>query len=130
LKRVFLALAALIFAGTLWAHHSTSAVFDESKRVIYTGTLTKVDWINPHIVLEMTVTSGDAKGESWKLESHPPSWYRRVGVGKADFADGIGQPITVEGWPSRDGSKYLYMLKVKFPDGHSMELASPDTKNP
>jgi hypothetical protein len=50
-------LMLLIVAGSLWAHHSPSAIFDMSKRFTLTGTVTKVDWINPHIVVFM-----DAKG--------------------------------------------------------------------
>ena len=51
-------LAATLLTGSLWAHHSTSAVFDMNKKIQVSGTLTKVDWINPHISIFL-----DAKGE-------------------------------------------------------------------
>jgi hypothetical protein len=114
----------LLGTGVLSAHHSPTAEFDMSKRVTLTGTLTKVDWVNPHIVVFM-----DAKGrggtETWKFESNPPSWFRRVGVNRSDFSKAIGQTVTVEGNRAKNGSPYGYMSKVTFADGNSLELVSP-----
>ena len=117
-----LVVALLAGGGTLAAHHSTTAVFDTSKKVTVTGTLTKVDWVNPHIVVFI-----DAKGgsEMWKLESNPPSWFRRVNVGRTDFAKGIGQMVTVEANPAKDGTLYGYMTKMTFADKTSLELVLP-----
>jgi hypothetical protein len=106
-------------AAVLFAHHSTTAEFDVTKRMTLTGTLTKVDWVNPHIVVFM-----DAKAEAWKFESNPPAWFRRVGVSRADFAKAIGQTITVEGNRAKDGSLYGYLLKVTFAGGNSLELVA------
>jgi hypothetical protein len=107
-------------AAVLFAHHSTTAEFDVTRRMTLTGTLTKVDWVNPHIVVFM-----DAKAEAWKFESNPPAWFRRVGVSRADFAKAIGQTITVEGNRAKDGSLYGYLLKVTFAGGNSLELVAP-----
>ena len=116
------AFIGLLTLGTasMWAHHSPTAEFDVSKTTTLTGTLTKVDWVNPHIVIFM-----DVKGETWKLESNPPAWFRRVGVNKNDFSKAVGQTITVEGNRAKDGSPYAYMHKIKYMDGTSMELVSP-----
>ena len=54
-SRAFTVLATLFVAVSLWAHHSPSAVFDMSKRFTIAGTLTKIDWINPHIVIDLDV---------------------------------------------------------------------------
>src|SRR5579862_7064904 len=113
---------AMLCAGSLWAHHSTTAEFDVSKKFTLTGTLTKIDWVNPHIVVML-----DVKGEMWKFESNPPSWFRRVGVARADFAKAIGQTVTVESNRAKDGSLYAYLLKITFADGNSLELVSPDS---
>ena len=107
-------------AAVLFAHHSTTAEFDVTRRMTLTGTLTKVDWVNPHIVVFM-----DAKAEAWKFESNPPAWFRRVGESRADFAKAIGQTITVEGNRAKDGSLYGYLLKVTFAGGNSLELVAP-----
>ena len=117
----------LFVAAPVWAHHSPSAVFDMSNKFTLSGTLTKVDWINPHIVVYLDAKKDDGSVENWKFESNPPSWFRRVGVARNDFAKGIGQSVTVEGVRARDGSLYAYLEKITFPDGSSMELVTPST---
>jgi hypothetical protein len=117
-------LFAIFSAASLQAHHSPSAIFDMSKHVTVTGTLTRVDWVNPHIVLMMETKGDGGKVEQWKLESNPPSWYKSVGLARADLAKAIGQQITVEAVKARDGSLYGYMDKIKLPDGTSYELVN------
>jgi hypothetical protein len=112
----------LLFATVVLAHHSPSAIFDMGKRISVTGTLTKVDWINPHIVVAMEAKGDGGKIDHWTFESNPPSWYRSVGLGRADFAKAIGQTVTVEGVRAKDGTLYGYMQKIKLPDGTTLEL--------
>ena len=109
-------------AAALQAHHSPSAIFDMSKHISVTGTLTRVDWINPHIVLAVEAKGDAGKVEQWTFQSNPPSWYKSVGLARADFAKAIGQPITVQAVKARDGSLYGYMDRIKLPDGSSYEL--------
>ena len=115
-------LFATLAAASLQAHHSPSAIFDMTKHVSVTGTLMRVDWINPHIVLMMEAKGEGGKVDQWKFESTPPSWYKSVGLARADFAKAIGQQITVNAVKARDGSLYGYMDKIKLPDGTSYEL--------
>jgi len=115
-------LAVLVTASSLQAHHSPSAVFDMEKRFTLAGTLTQVDWINPHIVVFMDAKKEDGGTETWKLESNPPSWFRRVGIARNDLAKAIGQNVTIEGNRAKDGSRYGYLLKITFVDGNSLEL--------
>ena len=117
-------LFALLATVSLRAHHSPSAIFDMTKHVAVTGTLTRIDWINPHIVLWMDAKGEGGKVEPWTFQSNPPSWYKSVGLARADFAKFIGQTITVEAVKARDGSLYGYMDKIKLPDGTSYELVS------
>lgn len=128
MKQTASAAAFILFcvfaAASLQAHHSPSAIFDMSKHVSVTGTLTRVDWVNPHIVLLMDAKSDGGKVDQWKFESNPPSWYKSVGLARADFAKVIGQQITVEAVKARDGSLYGYMDKIKLPDGTSYELVN------
>jgi hypothetical protein len=109
-------------AASLDAHHSPSAIFDMTKHIVVTGTLTRVDWINPHIMLAMEARGEGGKVEQWTFQSNPPSWYKSVGLARADFAKAIGQTITVEAVKARDGSLYGYMDKIKLPDGTTLEL--------
>jgi len=121
--RALAVLLTLIAAGSLWAHHSTSAVFDMGKKIQVTGTLTKVEWINPHISIFV-----DAKGEkgveAWHFEGSPPAWFRRVGVNKNDIAQATGQMITVDGVKAKDGSLYAYLQKITFADGSTLETVT------
>jgi hypothetical protein len=119
---VFIFFTILFAAGSLEAHHSPSAVFDMDKKFALQGTLTQVDWINPHIVVFMDAKKDDGSVETWKFESNPPSWFRRVGITRNDLAKAIGQNVTVEGSRAKDGSRYGYLLKVTFVDGNSLEL--------
>lgn len=112
----------LLATVSLWAHHSPSAIFDMGKRISVTGTLTKIDWVNPHIVVAMEAKGDGGQLDHWTFESNPPSWYRSVGLGRADLAKAIGQTITVEGVRARNGTFYGYMQKIKLPDGTSLEL--------
>ena len=114
---------AAIAAGSLSAHHSTSAVFDMGKKIQVTGTLTKVDWINPHISIFLEA-KGEHGIEAWHFEGSPPAWFRRVGVNKNDIAKATGQMITVDGVKAKDGSLYAYLRKITFADGSTMETVT------
>ena len=103
-----LLVVSLLIAGSFpaFAHHSTTAEFDVTHRMTVSGTLKKVDWVNPHIVVFIDAkNSAEGKGP-WKFESNPPAWFRRVGVSRADFAKAIGQTVTVEGNRAKDGSQF------------------------
>jgi len=128
-RRFVTAAAIVVSSIPLLAHHSTTAEFDVTHRMTVSGTLKKVDWVNPHIVVFI-----DAKAESgngvaaWKFESNPPAWFRRVGVSRADFAKAIGQTVTVELNRAKDGSQYGYLLKITYADGNSLELIPPSSE--
>ena len=109
-------------AASLRAHHSPSAIFDMRTQIAVTGTLTKLEWINPHIVILMEAKGDRGNVDNWKFESNPPSWFRKVGLVRADLAKALGHTITVEGVKARDGSLYGYMTKIKFSDGTLLEL--------
>lgn len=93
-----------------------------------TGTLTRIDWINPHIVILVEAKGAGGKIETWRFESNPPSWYRRVGLSRADLAPAIGQMVTVGGVRARSGAAYGYMLKMQLPDRRILELVVGDIK--
>ena len=118
------AVLALFAVASLSAHHSPTAIFDSGKRVAVTGTLTKIDWINPHIVVAVEAKSDVGKVDRWTFESNPPSWYRGVGLARADFAKAVGHTVTVEGLPARDGTLFGYMRKITLPDGVTLELVN------
>ena len=122
------AILVLLVTVPLKAHHSPSAIFNMEKRVAVTGTLSKIDWVNPHIVMSMDARGDGGKVERWTFESNPPSWFRGVGLARVDFAKAIGQTVIVEALRARDGTLYGYMQKITLPDGSSLELIAGDPK--
>ena len=122
---VWLGVAVLISVTSLMAHHSPSAIFDMKNKITLKGSVTKVDWVNPHIVVYMDAKGDNGSVESWKFESNPPRWFTKVGVTRADFAQAIGQSVTVEIVKAIDGSKYGYLQKITFPNGNSLSLLEP-----
>ena len=113
----FFALAALLLGGSAWAHHNMSALFDFNDRVTLTGTITKIDWRNPHIYVVR-----DAKGtgndvQAWSIEGPPPSFFRARDINKVDFENAIGKPVTAEASRARDGSRSGLLRMLTLPDG-------------
>lgn len=112
---VFVALATLLVSGSTWAHHNMSALFDFNDRVTLSGTLTKIDWRNPHIYLFV-----DSKGEqvqTWSIEGPPPGFFRNRDVDKSDFEKAIGKNVTAEASRARDGSRSGLLRVITLPDG-------------
>ena len=113
-------LIVFVAAGSVWAHHYYAAVFDPSKTFTLTGTLTKVDWRNPHIELSLDAKSDRGQVEAWVIEAGPPVFFRNRNVSKSDFEKAMGQTVTVEVYRARDGTLFGSLLKITFPDGRSV----------
>lgn len=122
----FVVFAVLLAAGSAWAHHSPSSIFDMKTKFTQMGTLTQVEWVNPHIAVYIDAKKADGSGvENWKWESAPPAFLRRVGVTGSQFKNAVGQTVTVEGFRAKDGSLYGFMQKITFADGTSLEMVAP-----
>ena len=90
----------MAFAGTVSAHHSVQAVFDIHKTISVTGTVAKVEWINPHSYLTVDVKGADGKVQKWAFELGGQAALRRAGMSRADRG-GLkpGDAVTVS-WPA------------------------------
>ncbi|PYS52671.1 MAG: hypothetical protein DMG13_15575 [Acidobacteria bacterium] len=113
----FIALAAILVAGSAWAHHNMSALFDFNDRVTLTGTLTKVDWRNPHIELVVDTKSGGDQVQTWSFEGPPPSFFRARDINKSDIESALGKTVTAEASRARDGSHSGLLRVMTLPDG-------------
>src|SRR5947207_14121872 len=99
-RTVFMAAAALMFAATAWAHHNMSAIYDFNDKVTMSGTLSKIDWRNPHIELIVETKSGGT--ESWSLEGPSPSFFRARDINKNDVETALNKTVTAESSRARD----------------------------
>ena len=113
----FIALATLLVAGSAGAHHNMSALYDFNDRVTFSGTLTKMDWRNPHIELVVDTKNGGEQVETWSLEGPPPGFFRARDVNKADIEAAIGKTVTAEASRARDGSKAGLLRVMTLPQG-------------
>ena len=117
----FCALAVLV-AASAWAHHSMSATFDFSQRFTETGTLTTLDWRNPHIYVSVDVTSKEGQVATWRFEGPSPGSFRGRSIGKSNFASSIGKTISVEASRARDGSLLGLIRRITLADGTVVPL--------
>lgn len=110
------------------AHHSFAAEFDATKAVTLKGTLTKMEWINPHGWLHIDVKGPDGKVQSWAIEAGAPNTLIRRGLRSVDFP--VGSEVVVEGFQAKNGSNKVAGNTVKFADGRNFFLGSPSTGAP
>ena len=115
-KTFFIALAAVVFASTAWAHHNMSAIYDFNDRITMTGTLTKIDWRNPHIELIVDTKQGN-EVQAWSLEGPSPSFFRARDINKSDIETALNKTVTAEASRARDGSKAGLLRIMTLPDG-------------
>ena len=115
-RTIFISLAALVFAGTAWAHHNMSALYDFNDRITMTGTLTKIDWRNPHIELIVDTKFGGSETQSWSLEGPSPSFFRARDINKSDIEAALNKPVTAEASRARDGSRAGLLRVMTLPD--------------
>jgi len=119
--RVLLLLLVPVAAA---AHHSFAVFFDPDRNVSVTGVVQDFQFRNPHGLIRITVKKSDGTEETWKGETNSPSILERRGWNSASLK--IGETVTMDGWPARDGSRYLRVRAVRRADG-TMVGNSPTT---
>jgi hypothetical protein len=114
----------LALAAPLWAHHSVSGQFDTSKPIVLKGTVSKVDWMNPHVYIYLDVKEADGSVTTWALSSLPTAMMRKAGLSKDALIGTPGEVVTINAVPARDGTKHLgWISKITYADGHFFLLA-------
>jgi hypothetical protein len=127
-KLTFVAVGLLMAAVPVMAHHAFSAEFDANKPIKLTGTVTRMEWINPHAWIHIDVKKPDGTVEKWMIEGGTPNTLLRRGFTKNSLA--IGTEIQVDGYQAKDGSMKGNGRDLTLPDGKKLFLGSSGTGAP
>ena len=129
-KRALLPVLLMVLAASrLLAHHSFAAEFDASQPVELRGTITKMEWINPHSWIHMDVKDPQTgKVERWMVEGGAPNALLRRGWNRNSVV--AGTKVVIEGFRARDGSNRANGRDVTLPDGKKLFIGSSGTGAP
>jgi hypothetical protein len=118
----FAAIAAFVPLAASYAHHSFSAEFDRDKPIKVTGTVTKVEWTNPHARIYLDVQDADGKIVNWDFELGPPNGLMRQGWRRDSLRE--GHVVTINGFRSKDQEHVANARSVHLPDGRQVLAGS------
>jgi len=121
---LLIAAASLLLAAVapVLAHHAFAAEFDANKPVKFTGTVAKVDFINPHSWIHLDVKDASGKVTRWMIEGGSPNTLFRRGITKDSLPEGT--QITVDGYQAKDGSNKANGRDVTYADGRKIFLSN------
>lgn len=122
------AVGVLLAGSAVSAHHSFSAEFDIDQPVTLTGTLTELEWVNPHGWIHMDVAGPDGAVVNWAVEMGNPTALLRRGLRKSDFPPGM--ELVVEGYKAKDRTPTANGITITFPDGRNVFAGSSGTGGP
>jgi hypothetical protein len=110
------------------AHHSFAAEFDGTKAIRLRGTLTKIEWTNPHTYFYIDVKDDSGNMINWGCEAGAPGALSRRGFKKGDMK--LGDTVIVDGYMAKDGSHLIDARRVTLPDGRIVSGASAGDGGP
>jgi hypothetical protein len=129
-NRILIIVGAVLLAAAtpVWAHHSFSAEFDGDKPVKLQGTVTKMEWINPHAWIHIDVKDENGKVTNWMVECGAPNVLFRRGITKNSVT--AGMEIIVDGYRAKDGSSRANGKDVMFTNGRKLFLGTAGSGAP
>jgi hypothetical protein len=117
-----LAVVLLAAAAPLSAHHSFAAEFDQNKVVMLNGTVTVMEWVNPHAMIHLAVKNENGSTTEWLIEGNTPNSLLRAGLTKKSLQPGTR--IVVKGYRARSGDQIASGSAIMFADGKKLSLGS------
>jgi len=118
----------LLNASPVWAHHAFAAEFDAKRNVHFTGTVTEMEWINPHAWVHIDVKNADGTVTNWMIEAGTPNTLFRRGFTRDSLK--VGTEIVVDGYQAKDGSNRANGRDITLPDGRKLFIGSTGTGAP
>ena len=122
------ALWLVVAAAPVAAHHSCAAEFDAKQPVTLHGTVTQMDWVNPHSWIHLDVKNPDGTVTTWMIEGGTPNTLLRRGFTKASLK--AGTELTVEGYRAKNGANRANGRDLILPGGQRLFLGSSGTGAP
>lgn len=113
-----------IAVAPIWAHHSFAAEYDDKKSATLKGTISKVEWVNPHVRLLLDVKDESGKVTTWELEFGAPNILLRRGIGRNTVK--VGDVVTIDGWPAKDGANLVAARTITLPDGRKVSQSGDE----
>src|SRR5262245_31820292 len=128
-----MAVSSMGLARAGWAsapspHHAFASEFDANKAVHFKGTITKMEWVNPHSWLHISVKKDDGSAETWAIEAGTPNVLFRRGFTKETLLPGT--EVVVDGYQAKDGTRRANGRDLTLPDGRQLFLGSYGTGAP
>ena len=114
-----ISLCLLVSVASVSAHHSAAATYDSTKHITLKGTVTKVEWKNPHVFYFIDVADSSGKVTNWAIEASTPNQLYRAGWRKTDLPTGATVTLA-DTSPARNGSAKASGGKLTLPDGRRL----------
>lgn len=127
-KLAIVLVCAAMYPPAAFAHHAFSAEFDANQPITLRGTVTKMEWINPHSWIYVDVKAPDGTVTNWAVEAGAPNAMFRRGWNKNSIPVGI--EIVVDGYRAKNGKNIANGRDVTLPDGKKLFVGSSGTGAP
>jgi hypothetical protein len=128
MRLIGLTVPLLLVSVPVFAHHSFAAEFDVKQPVTLKGTVTKVEWTNPHVWIYMDVTNESGAVEHWQCENGAPNALARMGWTRSSLK--AGDQVTVEGFRAKNDDRTANARQILLPDGRKVFSGSAEDGGP
>lgn len=122
ISAVFAGLVLGLLSAAGQAHHSGS-IYNEANPTTLQGVLTELEWVNPHVLMYMSVKAADGTMTKWTVESNVPNMLRNAGLPKRRLEAALGTTVKVYVAPAKDGTPLAFFNGMDFADGSQFRFA-------